>query len=81
MPAVPATCNADVLALADYWTDQLARVGAHASDTYHRLVYSCWREVLHRVMRYAKHGPAPPISFNTPEKAGAHGIADAEQKQ
>jgi hypothetical protein len=58
VPAVPATCNADVLALADYWTDQLARVGAHAGDTYHRLVYSCWREVLHRVMRYAKHGPA-----------------------
>jgi hypothetical protein len=58
VPTVPATYNADVLALADYWTDQLARVGANASDTYHRLVYSCWREVLHRVMRYAKHGPA-----------------------
>jgi hypothetical protein len=57
VPAVPATCNADVLALADYWTDQLARAGQHASDTYYRLVYSCWREVLHRVMRYAKHAP------------------------
>jgi hypothetical protein len=58
VPAVPATCNADVQALADYWTDQLARVGHSASDTYHRLVYSCWREVLHRVMQYAKHAPA-----------------------
>jgi len=58
MPNVPATCNADVLALADYWTDQLARVGANASDTYCRLVYSCWRDVLHRALRHAKHAPA-----------------------
>jgi hypothetical protein len=58
MPLVPVTCNADVLALADYWTDQLARVGANASDTYCRLVYSCWRDVLHRALRHAKHAPA-----------------------
>ena len=49
VPATPATCNADVVTLADYWTDQIARIGNNASDTYHRLVYSCWREVLHRV--------------------------------
>jgi len=58
MPTVPATCNADVLVLADYWTDQLARVGHNAHDTYHRLAHSCWREVLHRVMRHASHAPA-----------------------
>ena len=57
MPRVPATRNADVLALAVYWTDQLARVGDNATDTYHRLVYSCWREVMGQVERYAKHAP------------------------
>jgi hypothetical protein len=58
MPTVPATCNADVLALADYWTDQLARVGHNARDTYHRLAHSCWRDVLYQVMRHARHAPA-----------------------
>jgi len=58
MPTVPATCNADVLALADYWTDQLARVGESPRDTYHRLAHSGWRDVLHQVMRHAKHAPA-----------------------
>jgi hypothetical protein len=55
---VPRTCNADVLSLADYWTDQIARIGHAASDTFHRLVYSCWRETLHCVIRNAKHAPA-----------------------
>jgi len=58
VPSIPATGNADVLSLADYWTDQLARIGARATDTYHRMVYSCWREVLYRVQRHAKHAPA-----------------------
>ena len=66
-PIVPATCNADVLVLADYWTDQLARVGANARDTYHRLVHSCWRDVLHRVMRHAKHAPALDIYVHNAE--------------
>jgi hypothetical protein len=56
MPATPATCNSDVIALAIYWTDQLTRIGEHASDTYHRLVYSCWREVMEQVERYGRHG-------------------------
>ena len=54
---VPTTCNADILALAHYWTQQIERIGARACDTYHRLVFSCWREVLYRVARDAK--PAP----------------------
>jgi hypothetical protein len=57
-PTVPATCNADVLALAEYWTHQLARIGSNANDTFDRLLYSCWREVLHRVLRDARHAPA-----------------------
>lgn len=56
-PTVPATNNADVLALADYWTDQLSRIGDSASDTYHRLLYSCWGEVVHRVLRDVKQAP------------------------
>jgi hypothetical protein len=60
-PTIPATRNADVLALADYWTEQLTRVGDNASDTYHRMVYSCWREVLHRVRQHAEHAPAHDI--------------------
>jgi hypothetical protein len=56
MPATPATRNGDVIALAIYWTDQLARIGERATDTYHRLVYSCWREVMEQVERYARHG-------------------------
>jgi hypothetical protein len=67
MPTVPATCNADVLVLADYWTDQLARVGANARDTYHRLTSSCWRDVLQLVMRHAKHAPALDTYVHNPE--------------
>ena len=67
MPTVPATCNADVLVLADYWTDQLARVGANARDTYHRLTNSCWRDVLQLVMRHAKHAPALDTYVHNPE--------------
>lgn len=55
VPMVPTTCNADVLALADYWSDQLARVGDRAVDTYHRLLYSCWHEALQCVRRDARH--------------------------
>ncbi|TMQ23038.1 MAG: hypothetical protein E6J90_07155 [Deltaproteobacteria bacterium] len=66
-PTVPATCNADVLALTDYWTEQLARVGHSASDTYHRLLYSCWREVQHRVLRDVKHAPAHEPCEHNPE--------------
>ena len=57
LPAVPCTRNADIVALADYWSEQLARVGDTASDTYHRLLYSAWREVVQRAMR-AKRAPA-----------------------
>jgi hypothetical protein len=56
MPCTPATRNTDVIALAIYWTDQLTRIGEHAGDTYHRLVYSCWREVMEQVERYGRHG-------------------------
>lgn len=49
LPAVPCTRNADVLALADYWTTQLACRGQDAHDTFHRLLHSAWREVLHQV--------------------------------
>jgi hypothetical protein len=51
LPAVPCTRNVDVLALATYWTDQLERVGDEATNTFHRLLYSAWREVVHQVMR------------------------------
>jgi hypothetical protein len=54
---IPATCNADVLSLANYWSDQLGRVGDSANDTLQRLLFSCWREVLHCVERDAKHAP------------------------
>jgi hypothetical protein len=54
---VPTTTNADVVALAVYWSDQLAHLGSSANDTHHRLVYSCWREVVHRVLRDAKTAP------------------------
>src|SRR5262249_6537623 len=66
VPAVPCTSNTDVLALAHYWTEQIARAGASASDTYHQLVYSCWRAVLDRVQRVAKHGaPHDVYAHNT----------------
>jgi hypothetical protein len=54
VPSVPRTGNADVLALAEYWTEQLMHIGRSAHDTYHRLVCSCWREVLDRVMCHAQ---------------------------
>ena len=54
---VPATRNGDVLALVDYWTDQLARVGEHATQTHNRLVFSSWREVMGQVERFAKRFP------------------------
>jgi hypothetical protein len=64
-PTVPATCNADVLALADYWSDQLSRIGDTASDTYHRLLHSCWRDVLHCTYRDAKPAPGhEPCAHN-----------------
>jgi len=56
LPAVPCTRNADVLTLADYWTGQLTCLGENASDTFHRLLYSAWREVVHNV-RHAHHLP------------------------
>src|SRR5262249_33501686 len=37
---VPRTCNADVLSLATYWSEQLSLVGADPIDTHHRLIYS-----------------------------------------
>jgi hypothetical protein len=54
LPPIPKTLNADVIALANYWTEQLARVGEHASDTYHRLVYSSWRQAVQQVRLYAR---------------------------
>lgn len=62
---LPATTNADVVALAVYWSDQLAHLGSNASDTHHRLVYSCWREVVHRVLRDVKTAPGrEPCAHN-----------------
>jgi len=66
LPA-PATTNTDVVALAVYWSDQLAHLGASASDTHHRLVYSCWREVVHRVLRDAKTAPGRAPCAHNPE--------------
>ncbi len=64
LPA-PATTNADVVALAVYWSDQLAHLGSSANDTHHRLVYSCWREVVHRVLRDVKTAPGrEPCAHN-----------------
>jgi hypothetical protein len=54
LPIVPRTCNADVLELARYWTEQLARIGRDATDTYARLVYAHWPEVVENVVRFAK---------------------------
>ena len=61
LPRIPATCNADVLALADYWADQHARVGHSANDTYHRVIYSYWRVEMERAMRHARRAPALDI--------------------
>jgi hypothetical protein len=54
MPPIPATCNADVLALASYWTEQLARAGGNPSDTFHRLLFSSWRDAVQDVMHYTR---------------------------
>jgi hypothetical protein len=67
MPSTPATRNDDVVALAIYWTDQLARIGERATDTYHRLVYSCWRDVMEQVERYGRHGHPHAIYPLNPE--------------
>lgn len=66
-PLVPATSNADLLALADYWTDQLARVGDSATDTFHRLLYSCWRDVSHRVRHECRHAPPNELCVHNPD--------------
>jgi hypothetical protein len=66
LPA-PATTNADVVALAVYWSDQLAHLGSSANDTHHRLVYSCWREVVHRVLRDVKTAPGQQPCAHNPE--------------
>ncbi len=57
LPTVPCTRNSDVLALAAYWTQQLSRIGDDASDTFHRLLYSAWHEVVARASR-AERAPA-----------------------
>src|SRR5262249_34907192 len=57
-PPIPATSNGEVLALADYWTDQLARAGGSARDTFHRVLYSSWRDVVRRVFADCRHAPA-----------------------
>lgn len=56
MPDVPRTCNSDVLRLAEYWTEQLGRIGRSAGETCGRLVHSCWRDVLVHVVRHARRG-------------------------
>jgi hypothetical protein len=66
-PLVPATSNGDVLALADYWTDQLALIGDRASDTFHRLLYSCWRDVSQRVRAECKHAPPHELCAHNPD--------------
>ncbi|HEU4729260.1 MAG TPA: hypothetical protein VFT22_15270 [Kofleriaceae bacterium] len=55
MPSVPRTSNADVLALATYWADQLAAI-SDGGGIYRRVRASCWREVLHQVMHRARRG-------------------------
>ncbi len=67
VPRVPETRNGDVLELARYWTDQLARIGQHPTDTFHRIVYSCWRDVLTQVAQSAKHAPAAQTYEHNPE--------------
>jgi hypothetical protein len=62
--AVPATRNADVVLLADYWTGQIERNGEDARDTFHRLLYSAWREVVHNVKHAASLPPAEPYARN-----------------
>ncbi len=64
-PIVPRTCNADVLELARYWTEQLTRIGVHARETHARMLYARWPEVVENVSRYAKRGnPRAPYLLN-----------------
>src|SRR5262245_12365014 len=56
LPIIPRTCNADVLELARYWTEQLARIGSEAADTHARLVYTRWPDVVGNVVQFAKRG-------------------------
>jgi len=53
---VPRTTNSDVLELARYWYDQIARIGDDAEITQLRLVLSKWRIVVRRVLQYAQYG-------------------------
>ncbi|MGH9889208.1 MAG: hypothetical protein ACREBE_26985, partial [bacterium] len=53
---IPRTCNADVLELARYWTEQLARIGSDVTDTQARLVYTGWPNVVANVLQFAKRG-------------------------
>jgi hypothetical protein len=55
-PSVPRTCNADVLELARYWTEQIARVGCDPRHTHYRLAFAGWQTVLSDVIRFAKPG-------------------------
>jgi hypothetical protein len=65
LPSVPRTCNADVLELARYWTEQLARIGSDPSDTHARLAYAHWPDVVGNVVRFAKRGnPRAPYIHN-----------------
>jgi hypothetical protein len=62
--SVPATRNADVALLADYWTGQIERHGEDARDTFHRLLYSAWREVVHNVKHAESLPPADTYERN-----------------
>ena len=57
LPPIPATCNADVLQLATYWSEQLTRAGGSASDTFHRLLFSSWRDAVQDVVRHCREAP------------------------
>ena len=57
LPPIPATCNGDVLLLATYWSEQLTRVGGNASDTFHRLLFSSWRDAVRDVVRHTRQAP------------------------
>lgn len=64
LPPVPATRNADVALLADYWSEQLERLGEDARDTFHRLLYSAWREVVHNVKHAQTAAPSETYERN-----------------
>jgi hypothetical protein len=66
-PVVPCTCNADVLELARYWTEQLARIGSDPYQTHARLAFIGWPAVLHDVIRFAKLGDPRAIYFRNAE--------------